>query len=209
MKHHPFPSVYWVEISAFPKYPAACAIPLRPREGMLQPNASPMGFSQSHLQHLPTSASQRSGIQVCCCSQVTTQWAAARLRVIISSWFSTGRTVWYTKQDQVGSVYPLERACASPSSQRGSSCIAFCVFLQKGNAHHQALRPASVRCRACHGVLASPARNRIWQKFRKSWGLDWEAVINSDSILLSSILSLNCLEPNASVQCISSQSSRG
>lgn len=41
MKHHPFPLVYWVEISAFPKYPAACAIPLWPREGMLQPNASP------------------------------------------------------------------------------------------------------------------------------------------------------------------------
>lgn len=27
VNHQPFPSAYWVEISAFPKYPAACAIP--------------------------------------------------------------------------------------------------------------------------------------------------------------------------------------
>lgn len=44
VKHHPFPLVYWVEISAFPKYPAAYAIPRWPREGTLQPNASPDGI---------------------------------------------------------------------------------------------------------------------------------------------------------------------
>lgn len=44
MKHHPLPLVYRAEISAFPKYPAACAIPPWPREGTLQPNASPDGI---------------------------------------------------------------------------------------------------------------------------------------------------------------------
>lgn len=44
MNHQPFPSVYWVEISAFPKYPTACAIPAWPTEGTPPPNAPPDGI---------------------------------------------------------------------------------------------------------------------------------------------------------------------
>lgn len=44
MNHQPFPSVYWVEIRAFPKYAAACAIPAWPAEGTAAPNASPDGI---------------------------------------------------------------------------------------------------------------------------------------------------------------------
>lgn len=89
VKHNPFPLVYWAEICAFPKYPTACAISPWPREGMLQPNASLMGFSQSHPQYLPTSAFTGVRNQGCRCSQVSIQWAAASRsdnQLLISSW---------------------------------------------------------------------------------------------------------------------------
>lgn len=173
-----------------------------------------MGFSQSHPQYLPTWAFREvrnpslplipghrtmSGCQ-----------APSDNKLLIFNW---GNSMMYkTKQSQI---------CLSIGM-----CIRFSLLLeglwllirlrlfyvyfwQQGIAQHQALCSTSLRCRARHGALASPARNRIWQKFRKSWGLDWEAVIDSDSVLLGSILSLYCLEPKASVQCISSQSSRG
>lgn len=94
-----------------------------------------------------------------------------------------------------------------PLSWRGSGCSFHCI----PRCGFWAARPcpAPARSRAGQAASASAAWSRIGQKFSKTRAADWEAVINSDSVLLCSIFSLKCLQPNASAEHFSLKFKRG
>lgn len=173
-----------------------------------------MGFSQSHPQYLLTSAFTEvrnpslllipGHCTMSCCQ------APSDNKLLIFNW---GNCMMYkTKQSQI--YLSIGTSIRFSLLLEGLWLLIRlhpfkCIFEQNDLAPHQALHSTVRQCRACRGASPSPVCNRTWQTFRKSWGLYWEAVISPDSVLLGSILSLNCLEPNASAQHISSQSSRG